>query len=221
MRTAHKLSFCLFLIMAVFIAGCPSVSKPYPERTYFLFEVPAPSQTLTTIPGTMLDVNRFSISPRSEGREFIYRTTDLEYKTDFYNQFFRPPTTIMTETVRQWLNQSGLFEDILNPASQAVANYTIEGNIVELYGDYRNQASANAVMSIQLFLLKISEDGSDPTILLSKTYTSEQPIGQASPQSLMNGWNLALEDILGEFLGDLKNKLEAAELANKIKNSDS
>ncbi|MGB2693295.1 MAG: hypothetical protein WBB48_02040 [Thermodesulfobacteriota bacterium] len=220
MRNAHKLSFCLFLILAVFFVGCPSVNKPYPERTYFLFEVPSPSQTLTNMPGTMLDVNRFSISPRSEGREFIYRTTDLEYKTDFYNQFFRPPTTIMTETVRQWLNQSGLFEDVLNPASQAVANYTIEGNIVELYGDYRNLTSANAVMSIQLFLLQISEDGSDPTILLSKTYTSEQPIGQASPQNLMNGWNIALEDILGEFLSDLSYHLKKAQQSSNNQSSN-
>jgi len=211
MRIAYKLSFCSFLILAAFVAGCPNVNKPYPERTYFLFELTNPSETMTTIQGTTLDINRFNISPRSEGREFIYRTTDLEYKSDFYNQFFRPPNNIMTESVRQWLNESGLFEDVLTPASQAIANYTIEGNIVELYGDYRNLASANAVMSIQFYLLKISEDGSDPDILLSKTYTSEQPIGTASPQNLMNGWNLALDDILGEFLSDLSYHLKRAQ----------
>ena len=203
MRIAYKLSFCSFLILAAFAAGCPNVNKPYPERTYFLFEVPNPSETMTTIQGTTLDINRFSISPRSEGREFIYRTTDLEYKSDFYNQFFRPPNNIMTETVRQWMNQAGLFQDVLTPASQAIANYTIEGNIVELYGDYRNPAAAKAVLSIQFFLIKTPEDIVVPKILLSKTYTSEKPIEAASPQNLMNGWNLALEDILGEFLKDL------------------
>ncbi len=92
---------------------------------------------------------------------------------------------------------------MLTPVSQAIADYQIEGNIIELYGDYRNEPSAQAVLSIQLFLIKLSEDGSDPEILLSKTYSSTQSIGQASPQNLMNGWNLALEDILGEFLKDL------------------
>lgn len=208
MRTANKLLLYSFLTLLGLSIGCANVNKPYPERTFFLFKVSEPSANIPTVQGTVLDVNRFSISPTSEGREFIYRTTDLEYKTDFYNQFFRPPTTIMTETVRQWLNQSGLFEDVLTPASQAVANYAIEGNIVELYGDYRNLASANAVMSIQLYLLKISEDGSAPDILLSKTYTSEQPIGVASPQNLMNGWNKALEEILNEFLSDLKDNLQ-------------
>jgi len=207
MRIKHKLYLCSFLVLAVLATGCPNVNKPYPERTFFLFEISNPSSTMTTVQGSTLDVNRFSISPTSQGREFIYRTTDLEYKTDFYNQFFRPPGNIMTEAVRQWLNQSGLFEDVLTPVSQAIANYTIEGNIVELYGDYRNEASAKAVLTIQFFFLDTSEDVPDPTILLSKTYTSEQPVGTASPQNLMNGWNKALEIILNQLIIDLKNSL--------------
>ncbi|GJM15244.1 MAG: hypothetical protein DHS20C13_05710 [Thermodesulfobacteriota bacterium] len=208
MRLSNKLIFSSFLLLIALAIGCPNVNKPYPERTFFLFEVPGHSQTITTIQGATLDINRFSISPRSDGREFIYRTTDLEYKSDFYNQFFRPPNTIMTESVRQWINESGLFEDVLTPASLAIANYTIEGNIMELYGDYRNLAAAKAVLSIQFFLIKTPEDLDDPEILLGKTYTSEQPIGTASPQNLMNGWNLALEDILGEFLKDLSYHLK-------------
>jgi len=208
MRIKHKLYFCSFLVLAVLATACPNVSKPYPERTYFLFEISNPSTTMTMVQGATLDVNRFSISPTSEGREFIYRKTDLEYQTDFYNQFFRPPNNIMTEVVREWINQTGLFEDVLTPVTQAIANYTIEGNIVELYGDYRNEASAKAVLKIQFFFLDTSEDAPDPTILLSKTYTSEQPIGTASPQNLMNGWNKALETILTEFIGDLSYQLQ-------------
>lgn len=215
MRIAHKLFFCSFLLLLTFFVACPNVNKPYPERTFFLFEVTNPSDTATTVQGTVLDINRFSISPTSEGREFIYRTTDLEFKSDFYNQFFRPPSNIMTETVRQWINQTGVFDTVLNPASLAIANYSIEGNIVELYGDYRNLASPKAILSIQLFLIKISEDGNDPDILLSKTYSSEQAIGTASPQNLMNGWNLALEDILNEFLSDLKDRLKTEPLSSQ------
>jgi len=211
MRIAHKLIFCSFLILAALSIGCANVNKSYPERTYFLFEISSPTETMTSIQGTSADVNRFSISPTSQGREFIYRTTDLEYKTDFYNQFFRPPDNIMTEAVRQWLNQSGLFEDVLTPVSQATPNYTIEGNIVELYGDYRNLSAAKAVIKIQLFLLKTSQDGDEPTILFGKTYESEKSIGIATPQNLMNGWNLVLEEILGEFLSDLSYHLKQAE----------
>lgn len=208
MKIAHKLYLCLFFATLVLAAGCPNVSKPYPERTYFLFEIPNPTSHMAMVQGATLDVNRFSISPSSEGREFIYRTTDLEYQSDFYNQFFRPPDNIMTEAVRQWLDQTGLFEDVLTPVSQAIGNYAVEGNIVELYGDYRNQASAKAVLKIQFFFLNTSQDNEEPVILLSKTYEAAQPIGTASPQNLMNGWNKALETILNEFLSDLSYQLK-------------
>lgn len=218
MRLSNKLVFSSFLLLMALSVGCPSVDRPYPERTFFLFEVSSPAQ-VATVQGTSVDINRFSISPRSEGREFIYRTTDLEYKSDFYNQFFRPPHNIITEVARQWINESELFEDVLTPVSQAIADYQIEGNIIDLYGDYRNEASAEAVLSIQLFLIKLSEDGSDPEILLSKTYSSTKPIGIASPQNLMNGWNSALEEILSEFLSDLNNKLKADKFETQSTNT--
>ena len=206
--------------MLALIYGCPNVNKPYPERTFFLFEIPAPSQTVSQIQGTIVNVNRFTISPSSQGREFIYRMTDLQYTTDFYNQFFRPPDNIITEGVRQWLNQSGLFEELLSPVSQAAPKYTIEGNVIELYGDYRDESAAKAVIKIQLFLLQNSDDGTAPTILSGKTYSSEQSIGAASPNALMNGWNLALEEILGEFLTDLSYSLKQSQLKSSD-NSDS
>ncbi len=220
MRISHKLYFCSFLALLLLSTACPNVNKPYPERTYFLFEIPNTSSNLTTVQGSTLDVNRFTISPTSDGTEFIYRTTDLEYKTDFYNQFFRPPDNIITEAVRQWLNQTGLFEDVLTPASQAIGNYTIEGNIIELYGDYRNLDSANAVLTIQFFFLNTSQDTPVPDILLSKTYRSVQPIGIASPQSLMNGWNKALQEILNEFLSDLSYHLKQNHLSSSNQTSD-
>lgn len=213
--------FCIFLFLITLSYGCPSVNKTYPERNFFLFEISNPPQNMAQISGTSVDVFRFTISPTSDGRQFIYRVTDQEYKEDFYNQFFRPPDNLMTEVVREWLNQSGLFENVLQPSSQALAEYIIEGNVIELYGDYRNPSAASAVMTIQLFLLRISPDGSDPSILMSKTYTSTIPIGAASPSALMNGWNRAFENILGEFTTDLSYHIKRSEMQQSVSTSGS
>jgi len=200
MTIKSKLYFSSLLLFIALIIGCGGINKSYPERTYYLFEVSEPSNPLTPVQGTTVEVKRFSISPGNEGKEFVYRTTEIQYLSDFYNQFFRPPSVILTEAVTQWLDQAQVFEDVLNPISQALPIYFIEGNVVELYGDYRNQSAAKAVMKIQFYLLKTSDLGDQPNIVFGKTYESEQPIGSAT---LMNGWNLALEDILGEFLKDL------------------
>ena len=203
MTIKSKLCFSSLLLFIALIIGCGGINKSYPERIYFLFQVSEPSNPLTPVQGATVEVKRFSISPGNEGKEFVYRTTEIQYLSDFYNQFFRPPSVILTEAVTQWLDQAQVFEDVLNPISQAFPIYFIEGNVVELYGDYRNQSAAKAVMKIQFYLLKTSDLGDQPNIVFGKTYESEQPIGSATPPNLMNGWNLALEDILGEFLKDL------------------
>ena len=50
----------------------------------------------------------------------------------------------------------------------------IESNVIELYGDYRNQAAPKAVMKIQFYLLKASDTGDAPIIVFGKTYESEK-----------------------------------------------
>ncbi len=211
MTIKNKLYLSSLLVFTALMIGCGGIAKSYPERAYFLFEVAPPTSPLTPVQGATVKVRRFSISPGSEGKQFIYRTTDIQYLSDFYNQFFRPPSIILTEAVTQWLDQAQVFEDVLNPLSQAFPEYFIEGNIVELYGDYRNQSAAQAVMKIQFYLLQTSDDGDQPAIIFGKTYESTKPIGTATPQNLMNGWNLALENILGEFLSDLSYHLKSAQ----------
>ena len=211
MRAGYKLYFSFFLFVFVLVIGCGGINQSYPERTYYMFEISRQAGPITPVKGTTVEIKRFDISPSSQGKEFVYRITDLRYESDFYNQFFIAPGTILTEAVGQWIEQAGIFEDVLRPGSLALPNYLIEGNVIELYGDYRNQAAPKAVFKIQFYLLKASDLGDGPTIVFGKTYESEKPIGSATPPNLMNGWNLALEDILGEFLSDLSYHLKSAQ----------
>ncbi len=96
MTIKSKLCFSSLLLFIALIIGCGGINKSYPERTYYLFEVSEPSNPLTPVQGTTVEVKRFSISPGNEGKEFVYRTTDIQYLSDFYNQFFRPPSVILT-----------------------------------------------------------------------------------------------------------------------------
>jgi cholesterol transport system auxiliary component len=174
-----------------------------------MFEVPPVAQKPAPVKGAIAEVSRFSVSPGSEGKEFIYRTGELSYESDFYNQFFRPPGAMLTEISIRWLGDTGLFEDVLSTVTQAGANYFIEGNIVQLYGDYRS--SPKAVMQIQFLLLKYTTDDTydDNTgIVFANSYSREIPIPSKTPGDLMTGWNTALGEILNAFLADLKANLD-------------
>jgi cholesterol transport system auxiliary component len=205
-KLAGILSLALTLII---LSGCSGLSKSYPERSYFMFEVPPVAQKPAPVKGAIAEVSRFSVSPGSEGKEFIYRTGELSYESDFYNQFFRPPGAMLTEISIRWLGDTGLFEDVLSTVTQAGANYFIEGNIVQLYGDYRS--SPKAVMQIQFLLLKYTTDDTydDNTgIVFANSYSREIPIPSKTPGDLMTGWNTALGEILNAFLADLKANID-------------
>lgn len=195
-------------LLMIAISGCSGLSKSYPERSYFMFEVPPVAQKPAPVKGAIAEVSRFSVSPGSEGKEFIYRTGDVSYESDFYNQFFRPPGAMLTEITIRWLESTGLFQDVLSTVTQAGANYFIEANVVQLYGDYRT--SPKAVMQIQFLLLKYTTDSSyddNTKIVFGKNYSSEIPIASAAPGDLMQGWNTALGEILNSFLEDLRNNV--------------
>jgi cholesterol transport system auxiliary component len=196
-------------LLILLLAGCGGLSKSYPERNYYMFEVPPVTNKLAPVKGAMVEVYRFNVSPGSEGKEFIYRTGDVSYESDFYNQFFRPPGAMLTELTIRWLGDAGLFTDVMGSVSQTSPNYYIEANVVQLYGDYRS--SPKAVMQIQFILLKFTTDSNyndNTEIVFGKTYTSEIPIASKTPYDLMIGWNTALGDILNSFLTDMQENVK-------------
>lgn len=201
--------FLILLSAAVFgalgMAGCGGITKSYPERTYYMFEVAPPEKVAAPVKGAALQVWKFNVSPGSDGKEFIYRTSDVNYESDFYNQFFRPPGAMLTEITIHWLADSGLFEEVISSLGQGFASYYIQSNVVELHGDYRS--APEAVMTIQFFLLEYTPDseyGDSTGIVFNKTYTARVPIPTATGADLMRGWNTALGQIYGELLQDLK-----------------
>ena len=142
------------LIFIVVMSGCASLERSYPERNYYMLNFSRNSDLKTSIrhKDKILVVNHFSVSPGSIGAEFTYRVGDESYRSDFYNQFFRPPGALISEEVRRWLTDSDLFQYVLYNPSDTKPDVILEGNVNELYGDFRDGSSPKAVLAMQLFL---------------------------------------------------------------------
>lgn len=196
------------LLSAFLITGCASIDKSYPERTMYMFEIPGNPPNVDTSSDATVLFRRFYVSTSNKGKEFIYRVSEIEYKSDFYNQFFRSPGSLITEEISQWVTRSGLFKEVLSPVSQLTPTYVIEGVVNQLYGNFVNPSSPKAILEIQVFMYEYNADVDSPSgVLLGKTYYREQDISSQSPEALMDGWNKALTEILQEFTGDLTNTL--------------
>jgi hypothetical protein len=150
----------------------------------------------------VLRIRRFRVSPGFEGKGFVYRKGNLNYASDFYNEFFISPASMIAEEVDKWLKESGLFKYVTSSSSPVEPTMELEGVISALYGDYRETEVPKAVLEIQFFLVRNAS--SRPVIVFQKTYHEESLIKGNSPDTLVEGWNLALEHILTKFETNLK-----------------
>jgi cholesterol transport system auxiliary component len=167
-----------------------------------VLDVSHPGTTVPSADGAVLTIRKLRVSPRYEGKELVYRTGNLSYESDFYNEFFITPSALFTEEVRQWLAAAGLFQHVVDSASSVEATYILEGNVLTLYGDYRDNNAPHAVLEMQFFLLENISARSE--IVFQKTYRQEISLSARSTTALIQGWNEALRAILTMLETDLR-----------------
>jgi len=200
MRTSYLLSLTVAVFaLTLMLSGC--VSRQYVERSSFALEV-SRTEMASSQSEAILRVRTLRVSPRYEGKQLVYRGESLSYETDFYNEFLTSPDTMITEEVRQWLADSGLFEQVVDFSGQVDPTHILEGTVTDLYGDFSEPAQPRAALQMEFYL---SEDiAGRSKIVFKNRYRQEIRIKRDSPEELIQGWNKALALILTEFEGDLR-----------------
>ena len=203
-KTLLKLTIGIFTLLFLSI-GCINLERSYIEKHYFVLDSFPAENTSPPDTGKVLAVRRLRVSPKYEGKGLVYRLGELNYESDFYNEFFVSPVSMFTEEVRKRLAGSGLFKRVVDPSSLLASAYVLEGAVTVLYGDYRVSTAPKAVMEIQFLLLE--ETDVSPEIILQRQYHKEEPLNGSTPDALVKSWNTALSQILTEFENDLKNTI--------------
>jgi len=203
MKTTRMIYIQLFFFaLIIFTMGCAKLDKSYPERKYYVFDVTPNVSASVPIPNSVLKIRRFRVSPAYHGNGFVYRISSDGYESDFYNQFFKSPSSLITQVVYKWASRSSPFEYVVEAPSEVTPDFILDGVINAIYGDYSASGSPKAILRIQIFLVK--EVGAKREIVFSKTYREETDISSKSPTALMNGWNAALKAILTDLGSDLR-----------------
>jgi ABC-type uncharacterized transport system auxiliary subunit len=191
---------CVLLLL--FIVGCGGPGKAPAVRRYYALELQRQGQTHSPQADTILEVRPFGISPSFAQKELVYRTGEFRYESDFYNQFVTDARLQITEQTRRWLSDSGDFSSVALSGSALEPTHILEGDIVSLYGDFRNKSDAHAVMEIEFFLIDIKSPSA--SVIFSKMYEARVRAGQAKVENLIQAYNQCLEQILQDFEGDLQ-----------------
>lgn len=190
------------LFVSLSVSGCVTVEKGYPDKRYFVIASEKPITLVNPTLDGVLSISRLRVSPRYDGKSFVYRLSASKYEQDFYNQFLVAPGAILTEEVRQGLAKAQLFRSVVSAASQVNPTFVLEGTVDALYGDFRDASGAKAVLEMEFFLAK--ESAASAEIVAQKRYVKAVPVKERTPEALVAGWNQALSEILAALVSDLK-----------------
>ena len=195
------ISSVLFAALGL-IAGCVSVEKSYPDKRYFVLEASRGESAANAKAGGVLLVSTLRVSPRYEGRSFVYRRGDGSFESDFYHQFLVSPGALLTEEVRRTLAHAQVAQYVIGTASQLEPTHNLEGSIDALYGDFRDLNAPKAVLEIEFFLSK--ESSTKAEIVTRKRYVKSMAVVGRTAEALVKGWNDGLNEILAALIADLK-----------------
>ncbi|EOQ89644.1 hypothetical protein LEP1GSC202_1877 [Leptospira yanagawae serovar Saopaulo str. Sao Paulo = ATCC 700523] len=200
------LSQILFLsAISVLFTQCFGVTKTFPEKRFFLMETGEIKPLFASPKPRTFLVRKVFISPRFEGKEFVYRKDNVVYESDFYNGFFIPPSHNFKEEFSKSLIRSGNFEWDANLHTRVSITHFIELNLSQLYGDFRSK-EPKAVIEFEVVVYEDKDSISAP--VFRKTYKEYITIEKKDAESLVIGWNSALSKTLSEMNLELSKQLK-------------
>lgn len=177
------------MLICTLLTGCMQLEKPYPQKQSYVLEARREGDSQAAPIGTRLLIRNLGSTARYRSKGFIYRLSDLQYQTDFYHEFFTSPAAMVAEECGLWLQQAGLFSQIVE-GGMPPPTHILRSKIGALYGDFTPGQPAAAVLELQFAL--IADRDINPLTLFNRNYRRRIPLVDHSPETLLRGWNLAL-----------------------------
>lgn len=195
----------------VLFGGCRLFDRPEPVRESYNFALRLPSRPPNPT-GPILQVAYFESEPQFGTGEFVYRISDFEWQSDFYHHWMDSPATLLTEWTRRWLAGSGQFREVGIPGLLEGASARLQGEILDLSGDFRQPNNPQANLSLRMTLEGTAKHGKP---IWTRTFHRKIALTERTPRGLVNAWNLALEEILTETTREAARALAAQKSESK------
>ncbi|WP_415715579.1 ABC-type transport auxiliary lipoprotein family protein [Maridesulfovibrio sp.] len=204
---AAKTAVLLAVLLTCFLAGCVKLERPTLDRKYFTLDVVRADKAKNSIhTDKNLIVRRVKISPRYEDRDLVYKVGENGFESDYYNSFFVPPAAMVTQELRVWMGESGIFANVLGPDSMGTGELLLEGVVNSIYGDYSGP-DHKAVLKMQFIML--DNGNPDLPIIYSRNFSREVRIDGTGPDALVKAMNKGLNEIFIELEKDLAERISA------------
>jgi uncharacterized lipoprotein YmbA len=192
-------------VVAVTLSAAGCVSKPALVSHLYTID-PPPARASAAPGGVILALQRVDVAPPYSGEHFIYRTGNHAIERDPYARFASPPGSLLTEAIRGYLANAEFVRDVVSIGESLPAHVSVEVSVREIAGDLQTDGPA-AVLALRFRVLSEPQSTDRNPELFLKMYTKSVPIPRRAAKDVVEGWNKGLEEIMAEFLADLKSEL--------------
>ena len=105
--------------------------------------------------------------------------------------------------VRGWLRDSGNFSAVTEAGSALKPDTLVEISVSRLVGDFRPPGHPGAVLMMQ-FVFFDAPNGVPGRVIFQKDYSRRIQLDAPTAAALMDGWNVALAEVLAEVSTDFR-----------------
>jgi cholesterol transport system auxiliary component len=193
------LTYILILAAAVMLSGCGSRAI---NKNQYVLDISPPAVKAAQRSDSILEVRSFNIDSQFSGRQMVYRVGEFRYSPDYYNEFLISPATMITQAVRNWVADTGMFARVLEPGSSIRPTYVLNGTIAACYADIREKAAPAAVLKVRMFLTK--QDGGPETLVWSRTYDLREPMKDLQAESFAAAMSKCVDNVLQKLQENLQ-----------------
>ena len=196
--TLPRLAGLLAALAMTLVAAC-SLTRPSPVKNTYLLDPPSPPPVAAPKAAT-LRIGTFNVSAPYRDRAFTYRTGDVKFESDFYNEFYVAPGAMIGQATARALSASNVFARVV-PAGTAPeeGDFVLEGFVADLYADTRERPAAG-VVGVNFYLTRTTFPS---TVVWSRDYRERVALSASTPEALAHAWNEALGNLLRKLSQDL------------------
>lgn len=196
------IKFIVITISVLALTGCVS-KQQFAKQRYWL-DIQRKSTVSSESYDRILVVESFSIDSAFRTNSIVCKKSAYEFENNFYMEYLVPPAKMITEQTRKWLNESGVFAQVLQSGSLVKPTHVLQGHVSKLYVDKSDMDNIVAQVEITFYLL----DGKSDEIVSTKTYAVAKSMDSGSTEDYFKALKKALTAILEECEADLVKSFE-------------
>jgi hypothetical protein len=200
-------AFVLLVGLCGVMAGC-GVQPPPAKVSYLLSVAPDGQTSITTRPDGCLRLRSVEVQSPFSGLSLIYRTGEVTFEKDYYNQFLVAPDKQLNDLLTGRLSGDGiaLCADGMDASEKRL---TLEPHLEALYADFRTPAAPLAFVEMRFVLIRYDRSCRCSSILLDQTFQSSVPLPpDADAKIIVETMSAAVNNVLREFETALPRALE-------------